>query len=80
MKPPFRLVSRAVSHDTVRALESMLEAARGGELIGMAYAAMFRERKYLVNATGEAYRNPTFSRGMLRDLDDELGRLNRSLH
>lgn len=73
-KSPFILVPDTVSHDTIECLESLLRQARRGQVIGLAYAAMLRKRAYVVNAAGEAYRNPTFSRGCVQALDDELGK------
>lgn len=73
MKPPFRLVSDKVSADTVRALETLLRDAREGKIIGVAFAAMLKSRRYIVNTAGEARRNPTFTRGMLAALNDLLG-------
>ena len=72
MKTPFVLISDNVSHDTVEALETLLEHAKSGELIGVCFTAMLKRRGYIVNCAGEAYRNPTFSRGMLCALDDQL--------
>lgn len=73
MKPPFVLVQDEVSNDTIKCLEQLLYHARKGELIGIAYAAMLKRRGFIVNSAGEAHRNPTFARGMLRALDDRLG-------
>lgn len=73
MKAPFVLVPDTISNDTVQALEQLLTHARKGEVIGVAFAAMLKKRGYIVNSAGEAFRNPTFSRGMLRALDDKLG-------
>lgn len=72
MKPPFVLIPDSVSNDTVRCLETLLDQARSGEVIGVAFAAMLKRRSYIVNAAGEAHRNPTFSRGMVAALDDQL--------
>jgi hypothetical protein len=72
MNLPFRLIPDNISTDTVEALEQLLEQARRGEVIGLAYAAMLRRRAYIVNTAGEAHRNPTFSRGMVAALDDSL--------
>jgi hypothetical protein len=74
MRPPFRLISDGISTDTVQALTEMLDLARKGELIGLAFAGMLRKRQFFVNTSGEAHRNPTFARGMVAALDDELGR------
>jgi hypothetical protein len=73
MKPPFILVPDTVSTDTVECLELLLRRARRGEVIGLAYAAMLKKRAYIVNTAGSAHESPTFARGMLRALDDQLG-------
>jgi hypothetical protein len=74
MKPPFTLVRDGISTDTEKALLQMLELARKGELIGIAFAGMTRGRKFFVNTAGEAHRSPTFARGMVAALDDEIGK------
>lgn len=75
MKPPFRCVPDSLSADTVTALEVLLSEARSGKLLGMAFVAMYRDRTFIANTTGEAQRNPVFSRGMVACLDDRLGTL-----
>lgn len=72
MRPPYLLIPDKVSHDTVECLRILLEQASSGELIGIAYAAVLRRRNYIVNTAGEAHRSPTFTRGMVAALDDEL--------
>jgi hypothetical protein len=74
-KPPFRLVRTVVSRDTVETLETLLDQAKTGSLIGMAFVVMYSGREYIASAVGEAHRNPTFTRGMLRALDEQLGNL-----
>ena len=74
MRRPFTLVPDNLSSDTVECLEQLLERARRGEVIGLAFAAMLRKRNYIVNSAGEVHRNPTFGLGMVRVLDDELMR------
>ncbi len=78
-RPPFQLIAHpaALSTDTVECLEQLLDEARCGKLIGLAFAAMYRNRKYLPEACGEAHRNPTFARGMVAALHDLLGRRQR---
>ena len=71
-RPPFVLVQDEISQDTIECLEQLLKHARSGELIGIAYGAMLKRRGYIVNSAGEAHRNPTFARGMLLALDDQL--------
>jgi hypothetical protein len=72
MKKPFELMPDNISHDTVEALKSLLEEAERGEIIGFAFAAMYKGRDFIVNTAGEAYRSPTFARGMVQALDDHL--------
>jgi hypothetical protein len=72
MKPVYVLIPNHVSTDTVEALEMLLAQARAGEVIGVAFVAMLKRRGYIADAAGEAYRNPTFTRGMIRALDDRL--------
>lgn len=72
MKPPFRLVPDTISTNTEEALTQLLDLARRGELIGIAFTGMLKERRYFVNVAGEAHRNPTFARGMVAALDDQL--------
>lgn len=74
MKPPFTLIPDTISTDTTEALAQLLELAQRGELIGVAFAGMLKQRRYFVNTAGEAHRNPTFARGCVAALDDELGR------
>jgi hypothetical protein len=73
MKPPFTLIPDKLSVDTVEVLETLLQHARAGEVIGIAFAAQLRRRAFIVNTAGEAHRNPVFARGMVAALDDELG-------
>lgn len=72
MRPPFVLVPDTVSNDTVECLQTLLDQARRGEIIGLAYTAVLKRRGYIANTAGEAHRNPTFSRGMVAALDDQL--------
>lgn len=73
-KPPFFLVPDDLPTETIALLERLLDMAKRRELIGLAFAAMFMDRNYIVNAAGEAHRNPTFSRGMCAALDDQLAK------
>jgi hypothetical protein len=61
-----------ISSDVIEALEALLKQARAGDLIGIAYTAMYKRRRYVVDTAGECRRNPTFTRGMVRALDDRL--------
>lgn len=76
-QPPFALAADTLSRDTITCLEELLEMAKRGEAIGLAYAVMLRQRKYMVDTAGEAHRNPTFARGMIGALNDQLGKMAR---
>ncbi len=80
MKPPFILIPDEVSHDVVECLETLLEHARAGEVIGVAFAAALKRRAYITNTAGECHRNPTWARGMLAALDDQLSSRIRGGH
>jgi hypothetical protein len=78
MKPPFVLVDAHPPDDVIKALEYLLDEARSGKLIGIAYGAMFRQRSYIVSTAGEGRRNPLFALGVVHVLADELvGRAHR---
>lgn len=75
MAKPYHLVRDTVSRDTVEALELLLADARKGRVVGIAFGAMLRQRRYLVNCAGDACRDPTTTRGILAALDDELSQM-----
>ena len=68
----YQLVSDNISRDTVEAARQILQGAESGEVIGMTFGLMLKRRRYIVNVAGECLRDPTFSRGMLGAMDDEL--------
>jgi hypothetical protein len=69
---PYQLVRDTISKDTVEALRELLALAEKGELTGIAFAATYRKMRYITNAAGILAKNPTFCRGAIRALDDEL--------
>lgn len=66
------LVRETVSSETIYALEYLLQEAREGHVIGIAYVALQPGRRIQVNALGEAAKEATYTRGAIRDLDDQL--------
>jgi hypothetical protein len=71
--PVFELfTSSQPDADTIECLELLLRRARRGEIIGLAYAAMLKKRAYIVDIAGVAHSSPTFARGMVAALDDQL--------
>lgn len=69
------LMHDTVSRNTVEALEQLLSAAMTGDITGIAFAASLRNRKYITNVAGTCYRHPTFARGMVCALDDQLSNM-----
>ncbi len=72
MTNPFQLVPDEISRETVQCLTTLLEQAVSGELLGVAYVAMYKGRQYIVNRAGECDRSRTFTRGMVDDLHESL--------
>lgn len=66
------IIRTAIDAQTVYALDVLIELARDGVCIGLAYAAFMPRQRFLAKAVGEAHRSPTFARGALCALDDEL--------
>ena len=69
------LLPDSVSDDTVECLNLLLDRAKKGEVTGIAYAAVLKKRRYIVNTAGAARQYPTFARGMIHSLDDALGEM-----
>lgn len=69
---PYQLVKDYISRDVVDALSMLLEGAKAGEVTGLAFAATLKKNRYVTNVAGLLYKNPTFGRGCVSALDDEL--------
>ncbi|TAK75611.1 MAG: hypothetical protein EPO12_18290 [Aquabacterium sp.] len=61
--------------DTVETLRRLLHAAHQGQVVGVAVAAIADNGSYDFAFTGKAVRRPVFMRGVLADMDDELGEM-----
>lgn len=72
LKTPFVLIPDALSSDVIECTKTLHEQALKGELIGLAFTGMVKQRGYFTNSAGEAYRNPTFSIGMCMALIRKL--------
>lgn len=72
---PYELVKDSVSRDVVKALETLLDGAKRGDVTGIAFVCTLKRMRYITNAAGLCYKNPTFARGMVAQLSDELGLL-----
>jgi len=76
----FRLMRGSVSKDVVEVLELMLENARTGSITGIAVAATMRKSRYITTIAGHCLVNPTFARGMVLSLSDELGQVAKEMN
>lgn len=75
--PVLTLVPNIPCMDTVECLRELLGQALRGEIVGLAFAAQYRGRKYWVETAGTAHQNPSSARGMVSALHDLLGRRQR---
>jgi len=53
----------------------LLEEVRSGNVVGLAFGIALRGRKYFVNVAGILAKDPTYARGIVAALDDELARM-----
>ena len=72
---PLRLVKNKIDHDVVAVLALMLDEARRGEVTGIAFAVSLRNMHYVTGIEGYCCEHPTFARGMVALLSDELAAL-----
>ena len=77
---PLQLVENSVSQDVIEAAEMLLNAARSGELTGLAFVAMRRRGRYFTDSTGSCASNPTLTRGALGELTDKVSDMQHSIH
>jgi hypothetical protein len=69
------LVRDQVSHDLEQAIKTLHEAVQAGHIVGLAFGVALKGRRYFVNTAGTLTRDPTFARGIVAALDDELSRM-----
>jgi len=72
MKKPFRLATGHISDDVVEALTYLLREATRGEVVGIAYVAQMKRSAFVADTAGESHRDPLFSLGMVRILEEGL--------
>lgn len=72
---PYRLIADNISRDTIEALETLLNLAKRGEVTGIAFACTLKKMRFITNVAGNCYTNPTFARGMVAFLSDQLAGL-----
>lgn len=69
------LVHAPISGDTLDALQELVEDARAGLYTGFVIGLLRPRLRYSVHCVGEACERPSWSRGILKALDDDLSRL-----
>lgn len=73
---PYRLMpDPAGSNEVVHTLEALLEGARKGEVTGIAFVCTFKRLRYTTDVAGTCRTNPTFARGMVAFLSDQIAAL-----
>ena len=70
--PQLNLVGDNPSADTIEVLTELLELARSGALTGVAFVAMYKGRQIQTGTAGESSRNPVFTLGALRVMEDRI--------
>lgn len=75
MERPYKLIQDTVSRDMIEATQTLLDGAENGEIIGIAFVAVLKQRRFVTNVAGFCHRDATHTRGMLRSLDDKLSEL-----
>ena len=63
--------------DTIACLLELLAKAKSGELVGLAFVEVYAKNRFMVDAAGAAWRDPTRARGAVAELSCHLGRLAR---
>ena len=69
---PLRLVKAKIADDVVTALEQLLEGAKRGEITGIAFAVTLKRERFFTDVAGHCYTNPSYARGIVAFLSDEL--------
>jgi hypothetical protein len=70
-----QLLHETVSHDTIECALAMAEGSKNGHIVGAVIGFLYKYRKYSVAVCGEAYRDPTWARGVIGAIEDELRHL-----
>ncbi|MDO8264642.1 MAG: hypothetical protein Q7T21_15660 [Gallionella sp.] len=72
---PLQLVKDNISHDVVEILEELLDRARSGNITGIVVACAMPGMRYITDAGGDCVKYPTFTRGMVDYLSDQIATL-----
>lgn len=68
-----RKIAQERSEETIECAKKLLVDAVNGELVGLAFVALYREGGSEVDAVGCTLSHPTFSRGLAMELVDLMG-------
>jgi hypothetical protein len=66
------LVTPLADQDTVDALADLLDKAKRGEVVGVAYVALYRGCEFSADITGSVRQNPLLSRGIASTLWEQI--------
>ena len=72
IRPSLHVVRRKPNADVIQRLEILLQLARQGDVTGIAFVATLSDLSYITGAVGVCYEQPTYTRGMLATLADEM--------
>lgn len=72
-----KLVPIVVSEETIGALEMLLDEAKAGRIVGLAWVALRPGPHFEGDIAGSVRQQIIYTRGALHALDDELGALNK---
>lgn len=61
------------NRETIETLTTLLAMANAGEINGIAFAASLKNLRYITDTVGFCHEHPTFARGMVALLSDEIG-------
>ena len=61
-----------VQQGLVGVLETLLQGAKNGQIVGIAFAAVLQRQRFVTDVAGTCERHVTHARGMVRALDDKL--------
>jgi hypothetical protein len=69
---PLQLVNEDISPECAECLEYLKQGVESGQIVGWVIGVVYKRRRYAVKVAGAALHDPTFSRGVVSALDDEL--------
>lgn len=65
---PLRLAEEIVSYDTLASIEHLEDITQSGECVGIAFAAICKEGRFVHGYTGAAVEQPELAAGLLSRL------------